>query len=177
VASKTKLDGQVDPLEEQVLYSWSGPSRLYKERGKEFYSTVFVLGLLISVIMFLIEGLMPVFLIWSVIFVVWVISKNKPEKIENKITSLGIRTIGELYSWEEMLFFWLEEKHKEKVLLRVVMQRKFPSQLGLVLDSKDKDKVKKMVNQFVQYKEPKEGMADKFIGWVGKKIPLDESGR
>jgi len=96
--------------EEETLLEWESLERPYKERGRDFYSTVLVLGILIGIIFFFIEGLMPVLLVASVVFVVFVLSKSKPRKVSHKVTSRGIETEGNKYWWDELLVYWLEEK-------------------------------------------------------------------
>ena len=159
--------------EEQLLFSWEADGRLYKQRGKDFYSTVVVLALLVSVIMFFIEGLMPVFLIWSVVFMVWALSKTPPAKVMHKITSWGIRTDNDLYRWQEMTTFWFEEKWG-KNLVRILLRRRFPGQLMMIINSEDQEKIKGMINKHVTLEKPKPSFTDKTVKWLGEKVPLDE---
>lgn len=160
-------------LEERELYSWKAPARVFKMRGKDFYSTIIVLALLVSVIMFFIEGIMPVLLIWAIVFVVWALNKTKPEIVEHVLTNRGIRTGGQMYFWEEMAFFFIEES-KDKKVLRVVLARRFPGQLGLVLKKGGEAQVKQIVGKQVDLHKPEPGWMDRFIEWFKKKVPLEE---
>jgi hypothetical protein len=160
-------------LEERELYSWKAASRVYKTRGKDFYSTVIVLALLISVIIFFVEGLMPVVLVWAIVFVVWAINKTPPEEVEHIITNRGIRTGGNVYFWQEMVFFFIEDQGKEKVL-RIVLERRFPGQLGIVLKKGDENNIKQFVGRNVELHRPEPTWMDRFITWFKKKVPLEE---
>jgi len=174
VASRAVVDDQDgEILEEREIYSWKAAARAYKARGKDFYSTVIVLALLVSVIMFFIEGIMPVLLIWAIVFVVWALNKTKPETVEHILTNRGIRTGGQMYFWEEMAFFFIENNGKGK-MLRVVLNRRFPGQLGLVLKGGDEEKVKQIVGTRVELHKPEPGWMDRFIEWFKKKVPLEE---
>lgn len=176
-----KKEGEVLPeyngspleTEEKLLFGWQAPGRLFKTRGKEFYSTILVLAVLLSVIMFLIEGIMPVFLIWSIVFLVWVLSKTKPAEVEYKITSWGLRSDGQLYQWEEMNVFWIEEKNKELVL-RILLTRKFPGQLVAILNQGDENKVAELMKRRVRLEKPAATMTDKVARWLSEKVPLTE---
>jgi len=164
-----------DPLEteEQLLLSWRSWGRLFKPKGKEFYSTMLVLALLLSAIMFLIEGVMPVFLIWSIVFVIWVLSKTKPVEVIHKLTAWGIRSDEQLYRYEEMENFWVEEKGGEMVL-RVLLRRRFPGQLVLIVNRGDEEKIAKVLKRFVRLEKPAATWTDKTARWLSEKVPLSE---
>ncbi len=164
---------EMDDFEEKTLLAWESAERLHKVRGKDFYSTMIVLAVLVSIIMFFIEGIMPVLVIWAIVFVTWVMSKTPPQKIGHEITSLGIRTSNELYRFSEMLFFWMEDKWGEKVL-KVAIARRFPTQLNIIVKAEDDLKIRKiMVDNGVFLQKPEPNLLDKVTKWVGEKIPLD----
>ena len=160
-------------FEEKVLLSWESAERLHKARGKDFYSTMVVLAVLVSIIMFFIEGLIPVLVVWTIVFVTWVMSKTPPQKIEHQITSLGIRTSNELYRFNEMMFFWVEEKWGEKIL-KIAITRRFPTQLSILIKVEDDLKIRKiLVDNSVFLQKPVPNLLDKITKWVGEKVPLE----
>ena len=150
VEKKTIAETTVD---ERVLLTWRSEERLYKPRGKEFYSTIVVLAFLVSVILFFIEGIMPALVVWAVVFVIWATSKTPPVESEHQLTSWGIRTSGKLYRYSQMPIFWLEEKWN-KTVLRVLLTS-FPGQLVLLVNKEDEAKIKKMLsdNQVAMQKQ------------------------
>ena len=159
-------------LDERVLLAWRSPERLFKQRGKEFYSTIIVLGVLISVILFFIEGIMPALVVWAVIFVVWATGKTPPAESEHQITSWGIRTAGKLYRFSGMTIFWLEEKWN-KTVLRVLLMA-FPGQLVLLVNKEDEAKIKKILSDNrVTMQKPEPTWTDNLVKWFGEKIPLE----
>jgi len=159
-------------LDERSLLIWRSPERLHKARTKEFYSTIVVLAVLVSVIMFFIEGLMPVFVIWAIVFVVWATTKTPPVEAEHEITTWGIKTGGKLYRYNSMVVFWMEEKW-EKTVLRIILNV-FPGQLVLIINKADEEKIKKILadNQLTMQK-PDPSSTDKVVKWLSEKIPLD----
>lgn len=172
VVSPPAQGEQVD-FEEKTLLRWESAERLYKTRGKEFYSTMVVLAVLISIIMFFIEGIMPVLVIWAIVFVAWAMSKTVPVKAGHEITSLGIRTGGGLYTFPEMLFFWVEEKWGEKVL-KVAIARVFPNQLSLIINAVDDLPIRKILTgNGVVFRKPEPNLLDKITRFLGEKIPLE----
>src|SRR3989304_4840218 len=78
---------------ERDLVTWTAPSRPFKRRDRQFYTTVFAIAGIISLILFLAEGLMPVILIVALVFLYYVLSTVPPENIEYKITTKGVKAL------------------------------------------------------------------------------------
>ena len=81
---------------EKDLVIWTAPARPFKRRGRQFYVTVFAIAGIVSLILFLAEGIMPVILIISLVFLYYVLSTVQPEDIEYKVTTKGIRIANKL---------------------------------------------------------------------------------
>lgn len=159
-------------VDEKVLLTWRSEERLYKTRGKEFYSTIVVLAVLVSVILFFIEGIMPALVVWAIVFVIWATSKTPPVETEHQITSWGIRTSGKLYRFSQMTIYWLEEKWS-KAVLRVLLTS-FPGQLVLLVNKDDEAKIKKILSENqVLMQKPEPTWTDTLVKWFGEKIPLE----
>ncbi len=159
-------------LDERVWLSWRSAERLFKARTKEFYSTIIVLAVLLSVIMFFIEGVMPALVIWAFVFVVYATTKTAPAEVEHQLSSWGIRTGGKLYRFNQMVVFWIEEKWGKTVLHVILLS--FPGQLILIINKADEEKVKKVLaNNQVTMQKPEPSSTDKAVKWLSEKIPLE----
>lgn len=159
-------------LDESVLLAWRSPERLFKARSREFYSTIVVLAFLLSVIMFFIEGVMPVLVIWAFVFVVYATTKTPPSEANHELTSWGIRTGGKLYRFNQMVVFWVEEKWG-KSILRVILSN-FPGQLVLIFNKEDEGLFKKtLADKQVTMQKPEPSATDKAVKWLSEKIPLE----
>ena len=157
--------------EEQVLLSWKANDRPYKVWSKDFYSTVIVIAFLVSIFLFFIEGVMPVLVVWAVVFMIWAVNRAKPRVIDYSISNWGIKHDGTVYYWQEMTNFWIEDKWGSK-LVRILLS-KMPFQLVLLIDPKDEEKIKDLILKQVVYQMPKPTWSDNLIKWFGEKIPLD----
>ncbi len=162
---------ELDMGEEKVLFTWKSIERPHKRWSKEFYSTVIVLAVLVSIIFFFIEGVMPVLVIWAVVFMAWAMSKTEPGIREHKITDKGVRTGGALYRWEIMRNFWFEVKWGKK-LLRVLLN-KFPGQLVLVYGQAEEKKIREIMGRFLTLEKPESTYTDRVVKWFGEKVPLE----
>lgn len=157
--------------EERLLYEWSALERPYKRWSRDFYSTIIVLAFLVSVIMFFIEGVMPVLVVWAVVFMAWAINKTQPQEAKYLLTNWGIRTTNAIYRFEEMKSFWFEDRHGQK-LMRMLTGR-FPGQLILVIPAEDEEKIKKIMLEKVVMEKPDPNWSDKVVKWWSEKVPLD----
>jgi len=158
-------------MDENVVFEWKAMDRPHKQWSKDFYSTVIVLAFLVSVIMFFIEGFLPVLVVWAAVFAMWQMNKVQPKEEEYAITVWGIRTKERTYRWEEMNTFWFEDKWGSR-LLRVLTSR-VPWQLIVVIKKEDEEQIKKIMIENVAYEVPKQTWIDKMVKWFGEKMPLE----
>lgn len=158
-------------MEEKVLFEWKAMDRPHKIWSKDFYSTVIVLAFLVSVVMFFIEGLLPVLVVWALVFFLWSSNRVEPKQTEYQITNWGLRTKEGSYRWEEMNLFWFEERWGS-TLLRIYTSR-LPWQLIIVIDKKFEAEIKKIMMQYVAFEVPRQTALDRGLKWLGEKLPLE----
>lgn len=162
--------------EEKELVRWKSEERLHQERSRDFYSTIMVLGVLVGIIFFFIEGIMPVLLVAAIVFVVFAISKTPPGMVEHVVTNKGVVSGGNKYSWEDMDAFWFEEKGK-RTQVRVLMPRKWPGQLIMMLPAGDlepnKESLKVIFLNYLPLEKPQETILDRIVDWFKRKVPLE----
>jgi hypothetical protein len=163
--------GQFKPVPEETIVSWRAPSRPFKKRNKQFYTTVATIVFLISLILFFAGQFLPIAVVISVAFLAYVLSSVPPHEVTNKISTYGIRIEDELYYWEEMGRFWFEDKFQQK-LLKVEVGR-FPGRLTILLGEMDKEELEKLLKEVLVKEKPKDTFFDKSAKWLQEKVPLD----
>jgi hypothetical protein len=160
------------PEPEKVLYSWTAPSRLFKKRNREFYTTVGALVILISVILLFAKEFLLVGVILSFGFVTYVLSTIPPEAINHRLTNKGIRTIDKFYSWFTLGRYWYETKwHQDQLLIESPTQ--FPGRLTLLLGQGDKKTLDSIVSKYLVRQKPDPTWFDKASKWLQEKVPLE----
>src|SRR6476660_4288551 len=102
---------------EKELFSWKGPSRPFKRRDREFWVTVGAIAFIGGLILFLIEGVMPVVLIISVIFLFYVLSTVPPETIEYSITNMGVKIADRRTDWDNLTRYWFTKRFDSDLLV------------------------------------------------------------
>lgn len=158
-------------LSEKIIFEWESFERPHKVWTKEFYSSVVVIAFLVSVILFFIEGVMPVFVVWALVFMMWAMNRTEPLITKNTMTSWGIRSANKLYDFQRMTNFWIETKWGTR-LLRINLADS-PWHVVVVISEKNEDKIKEEMSKFVVYREPEVTGMDRFVKWLGEKIPLE----
>ena len=154
---------------EKDLFVWETPSRPFKKRGRDFWITVIGMASIGAFILFLIEGVMPVILIISVLFLFYVLSTVAPEKITCKITTKGVRVADRLNEWDTLVRYWFGERLGTHLLIFQTMF--LPGRLELVILEEDREKIKKALQKFVQYEKLPPSRFDKAANWFAEKLP------
>lgn len=174
---QTEKIGGVEVYRDQpkTVYSWKSEAMIYEEKSRDFYSTVLVFAILIGIVLFFIEGLMPVLLVAAVVFFIFVTMRRKPDVVENQIREDGIVSAGKFYPWEEVTSYWMEKRVGRDVV-RVMMQN-WPWHLALVLplDVKDLDvaHVRRVMDEHARMVVPEVTGTDRFIEWFKKRFPFE----
>jgi hypothetical protein len=163
--------GMTRPQKEEVLLAWSSPSRPFKKHNRQFYSTVGMIGALIAFILFFAGQIIPVAVVFAVVFVVYVMNSIAPGEVTHKLTTYGIRVEDELYYWEELGRFWIKEKYDKPVLYIEV--GRFPSRLTILLGEIPKEDMQLILSEVLLNEEPPPTSYEKAAKWLHDKIPID----
>lgn len=164
------MDGP--PAPEQVLLKWMAPSRPFKTRDRQFFATVIVIAVLISILLAFAREWMLIAVIAAMIFAYYVWSTVAPEDMEYSITSRGIRMHGQLYRWEELVQWWTEDKWGQKMLV-IATPTAAARRLHLLMGQMDEEQVKQVLEKYLVMEEPPETALDKAGKWVSEKFPLE----
>jgi hypothetical protein len=163
--------GMYRPQPEMVVVDWQAPTRVFKKRTKRFFTTVIVIGLLISLILFFAGQVLPIAVIFSIVFLVYVLSVVPPNIANHSITTFGIHIDAELYYWQELGRFWFETKHSQP-LVNIEMAR-FPGRLTLLLGDQTEETIRAILAEVLLEERPPLSQFEKMAEWVEQHIPLD----
>jgi hypothetical protein len=154
---------------EKDLVTWIAPARPFKRRNKEFYITMIVIAAIVGLILFLVEGFMPVILIISLVFLFYILSTVEPEEVEYKITNKGIVIAGRRTGWDILLRFWFSRRFDSELL--IIETLVLPGRLELVIRLEDKEKIKKALLKFIPEEETPPSTLDRAANWFSRKLP------
>ncbi|MBU1104332.1 hypothetical protein L6255_03190 [Candidatus Parcubacteria bacterium] len=165
---------EIKPLEPlEVLFSWKAPSRAFKERDRQYFTTIFIIIFVLSLILVFIREFLLIGVILSLTFVYYVLSTVAPEEIEHKITTRGVVYAGTNYPYEGLLSFFFSKKY-ESQLLNVNTKAKFPGRMFMLIKKEDQEKIAKILSKYLnQDEEPKLSFAERLSQQASKKISLE----
>ncbi len=159
----------VKHVPEKVVMSWKAPSRPFKRMNREFWVTIIAMAAIIGLVLFLAEGFMPVVLIVSIVFLIYVLTTVEPEKIEYKITNKGIKIGEKTFDWEGLIRFWFGRRFDSQLL--VIQKFGIPDRLEMVIDPEVKENLRKSLLKHIPEEKAPPSSLDKAAGWFSKKLP------
>jgi len=157
---------------EKLLIEWTAPSRPYKRRTREFYTTVGSIAFLIGVILLLLKEFLLIGVIVSFAFLSYVLASHEPDQVSHQITTYGIRTDNKLHEWDTLSSFWIKKEWDQELLI-CRTKSSFPVIILLVLDPNKKADILKEVGDKIQMIKPVDTFVDKASQWLSDKIPLE----
>jgi len=163
--------GVSKPIPEEVVVEWTAPSRPFKPRKRQYFTTVILMALLISLILFFANQFLPILVVLAVAFLSYVLAVVPPGMVKHSLTTYGIRIEDQLYYWEELGRFWLTTKYGQNVLHIEVAR--FPWRLTLLLGDIPADQMKLVLAEVLINQKPPLTPIEKAAEWLQEKIPLD----
>jgi hypothetical protein len=157
----------------ETLLVWSAPSRLFRKRNKEYFTTILAIAFLFITILVVMREWLLILVIVALVFVNYVMGSVAPERVEHKLTNRGLETGDKKYPWAKLARFWLETKWDQKVLY-VDTKLKFPRRLVLLLGETSEQKIKEIMLQYLPLDEPEPTWMDNASRWLSQKIPLEK---
>ena len=154
---------------ERDLVTWVASARPFKKRDRQYFVTIFAIAGIISLVIFLAEGLMPVVLIIALVFLYYILSTVPPEEIEYKITTKGIKIADKLIGWQLMNKFWFGHRMDNEVLFFDTFQ--IPGRIELVINPEIKEVLEKEISAYIPFEKAADSNIDKLTNWVSQKLP------
>jgi hypothetical protein len=155
-------------LDEKVLLNWTAPARPFKRGSREFYVKAASIGVLLSIILFLIEGPLPVLLVISIGFLVYVYMNVEPGNINYAITNKGVKIHNKVTPWEQMGYFWFSHRLGSELL--VIEANVFGGRLEMVIPDEQEIKIKETLAEYITYHQMPPTNTDKIINWFSTKV-------
>lgn len=159
--------------EERLLLEWDAPSRPFKKRDREYYTTIAIIVFLLSLILFFAGQFLFIAVLISLAFVSYVLASVPPDHIHIMITTFGIHVADQMFYWQELGRFWFTVKYKSD-MLHVETARAFPAQLILLLGDKQVEEVKKVMLKHTVFETPRATWLDNAAKWMQEKFPLEK---
>lgn len=161
----------VKPPQEEVILEWDALSRPFKQRSRQFFSTLVIIVILVSLILFFAGQFIPIAVIVALAFLAYILSVIPPTFVRHQITTFGLRVEDNLYYWEELGRFWFTEKYGQPIL-HIEVDR-FPGRLTLLLGQQKVEDMREIFSEILLEQQPEATFFDKAAAWLENKIPLE----
>lgn len=165
------MPGMYKPLPEEVLLEWIAPSRPFHKPNRRFFTTITTIGILIGLILFFANQMLPVAVVVAVVFLSYVLFSIPPGDVRHRLTTYGVRIEEQLYYWEELGRFWFTQQYKSNILHIEVAR--FPNTIHLLLGDIDPDIMKEILSEVLLFERPPLTPVEKAGKWLQEKVPLD----
>lgn len=159
------------PPQEKTLLSWSAPSRPFKQRSRDFYVKIVSMSILFGVVLFIIDGIMPVLLIVALLFLFYVLSTVKPENIEYKITNLGVYVADKRTNWDMLGRYWFVNRMGADML--AIEAANIAGRMEIMVPDEHREKVEDVLSKYLIHEQVPPTFFDKAAHWASDRLPLE----
>jgi len=157
---------------EHVHVEWISPARLFKKRDREYFVNIFAIVFLLSIILVFAREFVLIAAVFSIVFLIYVLSTVPPEDVQHRITNLGIESAGRFYRWEELADFWFEEQWGQHMM---IVRPYMTTRLIILLGGQNVEKIQQAVSKHIPFREqPDRTWMDNAARWISEKIPLEK---
>jgi len=158
-----------------VIHEWTAPSRLFKKRGKEYFSTILAIVVLLTVILFILNEWLLIWLVFTLAFFTYVLATVKPENIKYQMSKKGIKVGRRYYLWNQLTEFWVEQKHGYRIFY-ITMPLRSPGRVILLIKDSELEKavLKTLGEKLLYHEEPQKTWAEKAGDWLERKVQLEK---
>jgi len=154
---------------EKKIISWVAPSRPFKRMNREFWVTAIAMAAIVGLVLFFAEGFMPVILIISIIFLVYVMTTVEPGSMEYVITNKGVKIGEKTFDWEVFVRFWFGRRFDSQLL--IIQKYGIPDRLELVINPEQKEEIETSLLKYIPKEKASPSSLDKAANWLTKKMP------
>lgn len=153
---------------EKIIYSWIAPARPFKRADREFYVTIISMAAVVGIVLFLVEGFMPVILLISLIFLYYVMSTVPPENAEFKITNKGIKFGEKVTAWDVLNRYWFSHRFDHDLL--IFETTKIPGRIEFVVLPENIEEVRNALKDYLPEEKSSPSALDKAANWLSDKL-------
>ncbi len=134
--SQGKLPKNIEPKINKVLYKWSAPDRIaYNKDTLKMMGLGSFLFLIALYLLWVGQPLLAITVV-ALFFLYYAVYSIPPIKVTHSIESVGIRSMGVLYPWDNLRQFWFAER-EGNIVLYVDTTLALPARLFLIANDKE----------------------------------------
>jgi hypothetical protein len=161
--------------EKRLLVEWDAPSRPFKKRDKDFFTTVTTLAVLCVVILFFMKEFLVICVVFALVFLVYVLYSVPPEPIHNALYTTGIQNGSHFYAWPELYYYWFE-KRWDNMMLVARTRSDLPGAIYLLVGDKTREELETAIGTRLILKDKADSnVIDRAAAWLGRMFPMEKN--
>ena len=161
------------PKDELNLFSWKSSGRPFRKRTKQYFLTALLIMFLVEIILFLFSEYLLMVVVVSLVFVAFALSIVPPQDFDFRISTEGIQIQDNFFLWKELYDFYFVKKDGFETI-RIRTESYFPGELTLTFREQDKEKIKKILLEYLPFREyVKPTFMEKAGDWLSRNFPLE----
>lgn len=170
VTDQENLETQNSKNKEQEveIFSWEGPIRPIVKHSHDFWLSLVVIGGVVGLVFYLIEGMMPLLMIIALGFLYFVLNTVKPERVRFSITNKGVRIGEKMMEWIFLYRYWFSHWMGNDLL--VFQTAQIGGRMEIVINKEDKDKIRKALDDYLDEEKVPPSNIDKFAIWFSENM-------
>jgi hypothetical protein len=167
---------QVVPEEEKrLLAEWSAPSRPFKKRDKDYFTTVTTMAILFIVILFFLKEFLVILVVIAIVFLTYALSTIPPENIDNAIYTTGLKNGKHFYSWLDLQYYWFENKWGNNPMLVARTRAALPGAVYMLMGTVSREKIEEAIGTRLSFNQSMDNSwMDRASGWLSRVVPLEK---
>jgi hypothetical protein len=151
---KIKKSSKNPPIKK--LFEWEAPERAWKFRDRSWYISYGFFFLVIIALAALLEEYFLIVALIAFIFLWFIQATIPPEIVKHELTSMGIKTYGNLFKWKSIQYFWFSRKDSFTLLHLDIIDKAFTSgdrvhRLTLLINEEDLDRIFEVLSRYIDY--------------------------
>lgn len=171
MAAQQKLE-EAAPL--RSIYKWKAPERIYSPKGRPWYVTIGLVTVIVVAYAALTGNYLLILALIMLLMLLYALNSFPPKMLEHEITNKGINTIGQLYTWDKFLNFWVSQRDNQ-YLLNFTLTEGNVSKIILLIGRGDLKLIIREIAKYVDYLNPggtKQNFINRYL--EGNHIPLPQ---
>jgi hypothetical protein len=159
----TKLDEQIQEskaLQEiladearpiYTVYRWEAPERIYEPKTRNWYVSIGTVAMIVIVVSALTANFGLIFAVVALILFIYALNTIPPKTVAHEITNKGVKTHNFLFTWKNILGFWVLERGKHTIINMDVRESVKDQNFERLIMLKGKGDVNRIVAYLVQH--------------------------
>lgn len=166
----TGLDRYV--VQEKVLFSWQGPSKIIKKRSKNQTLQLILFAVILILILILLQEILLAGVVVMFSFLYIVFEATPPLLLQCQITTIGLKIEDKYYYWPQLSQFWFETKHTTRIL-HVRNLYPYLQVIKLIIQENEEEDIKNILGKYLLFKKPQPKFMEKWLKKASSYLPLD----